>query len=153
MLVLVYVPVLIKLAKKTLSFITLWYRTVHTVTIYGYGTGSERIPSPGGALCRSMSPNFNVPNINVLHINGSLLQPWLVEVQSTLALPKALQINGSIHQRKKLEGHLHSNFHYFTPKISDYNFLNKTVELQFLVPVLPCLKSDIQRSLVSNKGN
>ena len=28
-----------------------------------------------GALCRSMSPNFNVPNINVLHINGSLLQP------------------------------------------------------------------------------
>jgi hypothetical protein len=29
----------------------------------------------GGALCRSMSPNFNVPNIKVLHINGSLLQP------------------------------------------------------------------------------
>ncbi len=54
----------------------------------------------GGALCRSMSLNFNVPNINVLHINGSLLQPWVVEVQSTLALPKALQINGSIHQRK-----------------------------------------------------
>jgi hypothetical protein len=26
----------------------------------------------------------------------------VVEVQSTLALPKALQINGSIHQRKKL---------------------------------------------------
>ncbi len=31
--------------------------------------------SLGGALCRSMSPNFNVQNINVLHINGSLLQP------------------------------------------------------------------------------
>jgi hypothetical protein len=27
----------------------------------------------GGALCRSMSPNFNVPNINVQHINSSLL--------------------------------------------------------------------------------
>ncbi len=51
-----------------------------------------------GALCRSMSPNFNVPNINVLHINGSLLQPRVVEVQSTVAVPKALQINGSIHQ-------------------------------------------------------
>jgi hypothetical protein len=31
-----------------------------------------------GALCRSMSPNFNVPNVNELHINGSLLQPWVV---------------------------------------------------------------------------
>ncbi len=28
-----------------------------------------------GALCRSMSPNFYVPNINMLHINGFLLQP------------------------------------------------------------------------------
>ncbi len=28
-------------------------------------------------------------------------QPWVGEVQSTLALPKALQINGSIHQRKQ----------------------------------------------------
>jgi hypothetical protein len=54
-----------------------------------------------GALCRSMSPNSNVPNIYVLHINGSLLQPRVVEVQSTLAVPKALQINGSIHQRTK----------------------------------------------------
>ncbi len=54
--------------------------------------------SKWGALCRSLSPNFNVPNINVLHINGSLLQPWVVEVQSTLAVSKALQINGSIHQ-------------------------------------------------------
>jgi hypothetical protein len=53
-----------------------------------------------GALCRSMSPNFNVPNINVLHNNGSLLQLRVVEVQSKLDLPKALQINGSIHQQK-----------------------------------------------------
>ncbi len=34
-------------------------------------------------------------------VTGSLLQPWVVEVRSTLALPKALQINGSIHQRKQ----------------------------------------------------
>jgi hypothetical protein len=74
----------------------------------------------------------------------------LVEVQSTLALPKALQINGSIHQRKKIEGHLPSYFHCFTPKVSNYNFLNKAVELHFLV--LPCLKRDIQIPLVSNNG-
>jgi hypothetical protein len=46
-------------------------------------------------------------------------QPWVVEVQSTLALPKALQINGSIHQPK--------NF----GKVSEYHFSNKAVELQF----------------------
>jgi hypothetical protein len=59
-----------------------------------------------GALYRSMSPNFNVPNIkvlniNVIHINRELLKfraYWLYqklcrsEVQSILALPKALQI-------------------------------------------------------------
>ena len=30
-------------------------------------------------------------------------QPWEVEVQSTLALPKALQINCSIHQLKNFD--------------------------------------------------
>ncbi len=62
----------------------------------------RRWSSGAGALRRSMSPNFNVSNINVLHINSSLLQQWVVEVQSKLALPKALQINGSIHQLKWL---------------------------------------------------
>ncbi len=32
----------------------------------------------------------------------SLLQPWVVEAHSTLALPKTLQINGSMHQPKNL---------------------------------------------------
>jgi hypothetical protein len=38
-------------------------------------SGSQIQGIKRGALCRSMSPNFNVPNINVLHVNGSLLQP------------------------------------------------------------------------------
>jgi hypothetical protein len=74
----------------------------------------------------------------------------VVEVQSKLALPKALQINGSIKyiDKNNLEGRLHS--HYFTLTDSLYQFSNKAVELQFLV--LPCLKSDIQRHLMSNNG-
>jgi hypothetical protein len=63
-----------------------------------------------GALCRSMSPNFNFSNINVLRINSFLLQPWVVEVQSTVALPKDLQINSSIHQQKKLWAKRHCAF-------------------------------------------
>jgi hypothetical protein len=54
-----------------------------------------------GALCRSMSHCFNVPNINVLHINRSILhilQPDLVDVWSTVVTLNALQINCSIHQ-------------------------------------------------------
>jgi hypothetical protein len=51
-----------------------------------------------------MSPNFSVLNINVLYINREV-----VEVQSTLALPKALQITGSMYiNEKNLEGPLHS---------------------------------------------
>jgi hypothetical protein len=92
-----------------------------------------------------MSPNFNIPNINVPHINGSLLQPFVVEVQSTLALPKALQINGSIHQRKNLGRSSSLLVPLFYTKISEYHFSNKAVELHFLV--LPCLKSDIERDL------
>jgi hypothetical protein len=57
-------------------------------TVFGRSTASKKqTPIPNlsivwtccwiqrDALCRSMSPNFNVPNINVLHTNGSLLQP------------------------------------------------------------------------------
>ncbi len=104
-----------------------------------------------GALCRSMGPNFNVPNTNVLHINSSLLQPWVVEVQSTLALPKALKINGSKHQRIKTLGRSSSLLVslLYTKDIWNH-FSKKAVELNFLV--LPCLKSDIQRPLESNNG-
>ncbi len=92
----------------------------------------------GGALCRSMSPNFNVTNINVLHINCSLLQPWVVEVQSTVAVPKALQINGSIHQWKLV---------YFSKATLEYPPESEFLYLfnWFLVfeVLLTSLKSDI----------
>jgi hypothetical protein len=51
-----------------------------------------------GALCRSMSHYFNVPNINVLHINRSIHQPDLVDVWSTVVTLNALKINCSTHQ-------------------------------------------------------
>jgi hypothetical protein len=53
-----------------------------------------------GALCTSMSPSFTVRNIIVLH---NTHQPRVVKVQSTLALPQALQINRSINQQKNFE--------------------------------------------------
>ncbi len=56
----------------------------------------------------------------------------------------ALYIN-----EKNLESRLPSLFCYFTLKFS-YHFSNKAVELQFLL--LPSLKSDTQRHLMSNNG-
>jgi hypothetical protein len=105
-----------------------------------------------GALCRSMSPNFNVPNINVQHINGSLLyfnREWL-KFRANWLYQKLCRSTALYINKNNLEGRLHSEFHYFTLTVSYYHFSNKAVELQFLV--LPCLKSDIQRQLMSNNG-
>jgi hypothetical protein len=76
----------------------------------------------------------------------------VVEVQSTLALPKALHADQWLYTstKKNLNGIFTLGSNYFTLKVSEDHFSNKSVELKFLV--LPCLKSDIQRPLVPNNG-
>jgi hypothetical protein len=52
----------------------------------------------GSAYLQINRTKINVPNINVLQINGSLHQQKLVEVLKKMPSKNALLINGSLHQ-------------------------------------------------------